>query len=116
MSNIESLSQTDFSALLESISTMDERKRKLWMLIYKNAVEDRMRALEQYQDLKTIVIGKSTEHAVHGKTIASFIERMSKANDQLLKLADLIEAAQANAEATDEDALYDNIANDKHGD
>jgi hypothetical protein len=111
MSNYESLSQADFSDLLDSISTMDERKRKLWMLIYKNAIEDRMRALEQYCDLKSIVIGKSTEHAVHGKTIASFIERMSKANDQLLKLADLVEAAEANAEATTEDSLYDSIVN-----
>jgi len=109
MSN-ESLSQADFSELLETISTMDERKRKLWILIYKNAIEDRMRALEQYQDLKTIVIGKSTEHAVHGKTIAGFIERMSKANDQLLKLADLIEAAQAHDEPVNENTLYDNIA------
>jgi len=105
----ELLSQKDFRDLLESISSMDERKRKLWMLIYTNAIEDRQRALEQYIDLKAIVIGKSTEHAIHGKTIAGFIERMSKANDQLLKLADLIESAEQNKDEPDEDDLYQQI-------
>lgn len=106
----ETLRQQDFRDLLESISSMDERKRKLWMLIYTNAIEDRQRALEQYQDLKTIVIGKSSEHALHGKTIAAFMERMSKSNDQLLRLADLIENAE-DKNNQDPDDLYDSIKN-----
>ncbi len=111
------LSNKDFSDLLETISsTMDERKRKLWLLIYSNSLEDRQRAIEQYDDLASIVVSKSAEHAIHGKTISAFIERMNKANDQLLKLADLIEAASEPTEVPDEKNntkidLYDQIAN-----
>lgn len=109
------LSQRDFSDLLQSISSMDERKRKLWLLIYANAMSDRQRAIEQYADLSQIAIGKSTEQSVHARSISAFIERMSKANDQLLKLADLIEVAQRSATADDsnEDDLYDKIGAQK---
>jgi methyl-accepting chemotaxis protein len=107
------LSQRDFSDLLQSISSMDERKRKLWLLIYNNALSDRQRAIEQYQDLSTIAAGNSTEQSVHARSISSFIERMSKSNDQLLKLADLVEAAQRAADdgdgEVDGDELYDKI-------
>jgi RPA family protein len=108
----QTLSQRDFSDLLQSISSMDERKRKLWLLIYANAMADRQRAIEQYQDLSAIAAGNSTEQSVHARSISSFIERMSKANDQLLKLADLVETAQRADDGDDEadgDDLYSKI-------
>lgn len=109
------LAQRDFSDLLQSISSMDERKRKLWLLIYANAMADRQRAIEQYADLSQIAAGKSTEQSVHARSISSFIERMSKANDQLLKLADLVEVAQraSDSDDGDEDDLYDKIGGRK---
>jgi len=103
------LANKDFSDLLESISSMDERKRKLWMLIYMNAIDDRARALELYTDLRSIVMTKTTEYAIHGKTIANFVERMSRSNEQLLRLADLIESADDKSE-TPEDDVYDSIS------
>jgi hypothetical protein len=54
---------------------------------------------------------KSPEHAIHGRTIASYIERMSKANDQLLKLADLIASAQQKSDVTDIESIYEQMQN-----
>jgi hypothetical protein len=59
--------------------------------------------------LVKIAQDKSSEHAVHGKTIATYIERMSKANDQLIKLAELIDKADKKNEEIDSEDLFDKI-------
>jgi hypothetical protein len=61
--------------------------------------------------LVMIVQDKSTEHAVHGRTISSYIERMSKANDQLIKLADLVSQAETTSETIDPDEVFNKIRN-----
>jgi len=58
-----------------------------------------------------IVQDKSTEHAVHGRTISSYIERMSKANEQLIKLAELVARAEAAADTINPEDLFDKIRN-----
>ena len=80
----------DFSDLLSQISDVSDKKKKLWKEIYENAVADRQNAYVLFTTLVDIVEDKSTEHAIHGKTISTYIERMSKANDQLIRLAELI--------------------------
>ena len=79
-----------FEDLLKQISSVDEKKRSLWLQIYQNAIEDRQCAHANYLVLLTISEQKSCEWAVHGRNLGVFLERMSKANDQLLKLADLV--------------------------
>jgi hypothetical protein len=51
----------------------------------------------------------STEHAIHGRSIATYIERMSKANDQLIKLAELIAKADKSSEEIDPDEMFKRI-------
>lgn len=96
----------DFSGLLKQIESLDDKKRKLWIEIYQNAIADRQNSYAMFAKLVKIVQDKSTEHAVHGRTIATYIERMSKANDQLIKLAELIAKAETTTDEINPDEMY----------
>lgn len=102
---------SDFNDLLDSISTTEERKKSLWRQIYQNAVTDRANAFLSWTDLYSKVHGNPTEHAVHGQNLSRYIERMSKANDQLLKLAELVAAAKEKEEddSVSEEDLYNQL-------
>lgn len=84
----------DFSELLEQIDGVSDKKKKLWREIYENAVTDRQNAYVLFNTLVEITEDKSTEHAIHGKTMATYIERMSKANDQIIRLAELVSKSE----------------------
>lgn len=99
----------DFSSLLEQIESLSDKKKRLWKEIYENAIIDRQHAYAMFIELSTIVKGKSTEHAVHGKTLATFIERMSRANDQLIKLAELIAKADKSSEEINPEEMFSRI-------
>jgi len=101
----------DFSGLLNQIESLNDKKKQLWKEIYENAITDRQNAYIMFTKLVLIVQDKSTEHAVHGKTISSYIEKMSKANDQLIKLAELIARAESANESINPDDLFDKIRN-----
>jgi len=99
----------DFNDLLSEIDNLTDKKKQLWKEIYENALTDRHHAYTVYMSLINIVGDKSSEHAVHGRSLATFIERMSKANDQLLKLADLISKAESKNDEFDPDDMYKQI-------
>lgn len=99
----------DFSSLLKQIETIDDKKKQLWKEIYENAICDRQNAYIMFTKLVMIVQDKSTEHAVHGRALSSYIERMSKANDQLIKLAELVAKAETVAEVIDPEDVFDKI-------
>lgn len=99
----------DFSGLLSSIKNLDEKKQHLWTEIYENAISDRQHSYAMFMKLVMIVGDKSSEHAVHGKTMASYIERMSKANDQLIRLADLVAQAEEKNDNLNVDDVFDKI-------
>jgi hypothetical protein len=101
----------DFSSLLNQIESIADKKKQLWKEIYENAICDRQNAYIMFVKLVMIVQDKSTEHAVHGRTISSYIERMSKANDQLIKLADLVSQAETANEIIDPDEVFNKIRN-----
>lgn len=99
----------DFSALLKQIETTNDKKKQLWKEIYENAICDRQNAYIIFVKLVMIVQDKSTEHAIHGRALSSYIERMSKANDQLIKLAELVAKAESASEQIDPEELFDKI-------
>lgn len=105
----------DFGELLKSIDSLDEKKRQLWKEIYENAIADRQNSYVMFTKLYRIVQDKSTEHAVHGKTIATFLERMSRANDQLIKLAELIAKAQRGDDDINAEDMFSQIQGNKKG-
>lgn len=88
-----------FDDLLSSIERLDERKKEIWRNIYLQAHTDRLNAFTLFEKLYAVVTDdqgdmKSTEMAVHGKVLTSLLERMGRATDQLLKLADLVAAEE----------------------
>lgn len=100
----------DFSSLLNDIENLSDKKRQLWKEIYENAISDRQNSYVMFARLVKIVQDKSTEHAVHGKTIATYIERMSKANDQLIKLAELIADADESSKEINPEEIFEKIS------
>ena len=102
----------DFSSLLNSLTNIGDKKKQLWIEIYQNAISDRQNAYVMFINLVKIVnesTSKSTEHAVHGKTISTYIERMSRANDQLIKLAELIARAEEESKEISSDEMYERL-------
>lgn len=99
----------DFGGLLDQIESLTDKKKQLWKEIYENAISDRQNAYVMFAKLVKIAQDKSTEHAVHGKTIATYIERMSRANDQLIKLAELIAKADSASNAIDPEDMFERI-------
>lgn len=99
----------DFSDLLDQIEGLSDKKKKLWKEIYENAVYDRQNAYTLFVKLVRIVEDKSTEHAVHGKSLSSYIEKMSKANDQLIRLAELVAKAEKTSDDIDPEEMFKKI-------
>jgi hypothetical protein len=98
-----------FGDILSSIKNLDDRKRVLWTEIYHNAVDDRENASILFTDTLMQVKGNAANHNILGPVIAKYLERMSRANDQILKLAELV----AREEETDinPDSIFDSISN-----
>lgn len=99
-----------FKELLASITSLEEKRKTLWLDIYTNALQDRDYAFQMYTHLSGFVSVDAQQHALHGPNIAKYLERMSKANDQLLKLAELVSSAiekDAEEKTVTRDDLYD---------
>jgi len=103
----------DFSDLLDKIEDLDDKKKALWKQIYENALNDRQNAYMLFIQLHHICQDKSTEHAVHGRTMSGYIERMSRANDQLIKLAELVRRAEEKSDEIDNEELFAKISGKK---
>ena len=102
-----------FKDLLDSITTLQDKRKILWQDVYTNALQDRDFALQMYTHLSGFVAGDPQQHALHGPNIAKYIERMSRANDQLLKLAELVGTAldkNADEGGMSADSFYDKFA------
>lgn len=104
-----------FQELLDSITTLLDKRKVLWQDIYTNALQDRDYAFQMYTHLSGFVAADAQQHALHGPNIAKYIERMSRANDQLLKLAELVAIALEKEDKIGEitaDDFYDKFAED----
>lgn len=102
---------SNFGELLESISSVEEKQKQLWKHIFENAVQDRKNAYIMWIDLYGFVHANPNEHAIHGQNLSRYMERMSKANDQILKLTELVSRASEDQvdSMTTEESIYDNI-------
>lgn len=96
-----------FNELLDSLSSSEDKQKSLWRQIYENAITDRMNAYIVWIDLYRNVQNIPSEHAIHGPNLSKYMERMSKANDQLIKLAELVgNAKKKDTPEITEDSLY----------
>ena len=98
----------NFTALLGTLSSTEDRQKALWKQIYEHALVDRRNAYILFGDLYNQVAGKNDQHAIHGQTLSKYLERMSKTTDQLIKLADLVDQAveQETEENWSEEEMY----------
>jgi hypothetical protein len=107
-----------FVDLLNSITTIDERLKLLWKQIYENALIDRRNAYMIWTDLYLTVHGNPEQHVIHGDHLSKYMERMEKANTQLLKLAELVYKAkdkQESDETPDSRSIFERIKRNSKG-
>ena len=99
----------DFGDMLAGITSIDEKRKALWKEIYENAVSDRERAAILFTEAYKSMGSSPSDHLALGGTMSKYLERMSKSNDQILNLADLVNKAQVEEEKIVPDELYDKI-------
>ena len=121
MKNVETLSKKmdqnnkkeaqlkNFSDILDSLSSTEDKKKMLWKEIYENAVEDREKAKMLFNDAYVSMVGGINEHMNIGATMSKYLERMCRSNDQILKLAELIAKEEEKAETISDDDIFGRI-------
>ena len=87
----------------ESSSNDPKSKAEIWTEIYENAFQDREKASMLVTNLWKEITADPEKHALYGITIAKYLERMSKSNDQLVKLAELMQKSGEGVEDVDLD-------------
>jgi len=101
----------NFADILDTIDTLENKKKMLWKEIYENALEDREKAKLLFNDAYISMQGGVNEHMNIGSVMSKYMERMSKSNDQILKLAELIAKEEEKSEAVSEDDIFSKISN-----
>ena len=100
----------NFADILENIDSLEGKKKMLWKEIYENALEDREKAKIMFNDAYIAMQGGINEHMNVGAIISKYIERMSRSNDQILKLAELIAREEEKSETLSEDDIFSKIS------
>jgi len=103
---------SDFSLLLSDLE-LDPRLASLWRLIYSNAMTDRKNAFALWLDLYVKTYNNEDKHFQHGQTLHKYMDIMTKSNQQLLKLAELVDKARENKERIDGENLINNFFDSK---
>ena len=92
------------------MSETEDKKKLLWKEIYENALNDRENAYVLFTDLLQQSQGNAANHAMFGPIMSKYLERMSKSNDQILRLAELIAKAEEASSAINPDDIFDKIS------
>jgi hypothetical protein len=101
----------DFSDLLDELESTQDKKKLLWKDAYKNALDDRSSASILVDDLLLQIQGNVTHHHVQlGSITTKYLERMSKSNDQILRLAELISKEEEVANTVSPDDIFKEIS------
>ena len=99
----------NFSDLFDSLQNTEDKKKLLWKESYQNALDDRENANILLVDLMKVSMNNSTNHLQFGTLMAKYLERMSKSNDQILKLAEIIAKEEENNEMLTDDEIFQKI-------
>ena len=100
----------DFSDLLDELENTEDKKKLLWKESYKNALDDRESASILVDDLLLQIQGNLNNHQQFGTIMTKYLERMSKSNDQILRLAELIAKEESAAAAISPDDIFKEIS------
>ena len=99
----------NFADILDNIDSLEDKKKLLWKEIDENALEDREKSKMLFNDAYISMQGGVNEHMNIGAIMSKYIERMSKSNDQILKLAELIAKEEEKSESISEDEIFGKI-------
>jgi len=99
----------EFGDILDSIENTGDKKKMLWKEIYENAVSDRENAYILFHEAYSNMMKSAAEHITVGPILNKYLERMNKANDQLLKLAELISKAEEQSTRLDPEDIFSQI-------
>jgi hypothetical protein len=102
----------EFSDILNELVSTEDKKKLLWKEIYENALTDRENAGMLFTDAWSRMGTGSTEHATLGTTLTKYLERMSKSNEQILRLAELISKAEEQGKQVHPDDIFSSIGDD----
>jgi hypothetical protein len=110
MSNVKEKEKkiSKFSELLDSLENTEDKKKLLWKEVYENALVDRENAGILLTDLLFETRGCLANHGTYGSILSKYLERMSKSNDQILRLAEII--AKEENKAVDINDIYSKIS------
>lgn len=101
----------NFADILDSIESLEDKKKMLWKETYENAIEDREKAKLLFNDAYISMQGGVNEHMNIGSIMSKYLERMSKSNDQILKLAELISKEEEKSAEVSADDIFNQINN-----
>lgn len=104
-----SSSMYDFEVLLDNSKNLDDKKRMLWKQIYRYAVEDRSTANTLFTGAYSTMGQASTDHLAMGSTLAKYLEKMSKSNQQLIELSALMTKDEEQNAKINPDDLFQQI-------
>ena len=100
----------NFIDLLDSLD-LEDKKKKLWIEAYRNAVSDRKRAELLYDNLYPKITEDPSNHSILGMNMAKYLERMEKSNTQILKLIELIQKETEKQESLNPEDIFSKIGN-----
>lgn len=99
----------EFADLLDSLENTEDKKKLLWRESYQNAIEDRESAAILLNDLLVTIPGNAANHSTYGGLATKYLERMSKCNDQIIKLAEVIAKEQERQDTVSPDDIFNSI-------
>lgn len=99
----------EFEEILSQVEELDEKKRFLWLEIYNNAKNDRTCASALFTQAFSQLGATGAEHVTLGPTLVKYLERMTKANDQLLSLASIVTKDIEQKSSVDADDIFSKI-------
>lgn len=100
----------DFSELLDSLESTEDKKKLLWKESYNNALNDRISATILVDDLLLKIQGNLNNHTQFGILITKYLERMAKSNDQILRLAELVAKEESESDSMSPDDIFKEIS------
>jgi len=101
-----------FADILDELTSTEDKKKLLWKEIYENALIDRENAGMLFTDAWSKMSTGTSEHISLGTTLTKYLERMSKSNEQILRLAELIAKIEEQNTRVDPDDVFSSISGD----
>ena len=101
---------SEFSDMLDELASSEEKKKLLWKQIYENALVDRENASMLFTDAWSRMSVGSSEHVALGTTLTKYLERMSKSNEQILRLAEIINKFEEKESSISSEEIFSTIS------